>query len=141
MMAIAGYPLGITCIGLDPAPDACMGQVAEVIRGEFSDRSALASLADRCDVITVELEHVDVDALAAALQQITDLIILVDRCLALAIHHSHQAPKLVVKILRLISGEGPDAPHKSGWPPFIASPVFPSDREHHCGVDHLAVVR
>jgi 5-(carboxyamino)imidazole ribonucleotide synthase len=34
-----------------------------VVRGEYGDRAALGALADRCDVVTVELEHVPVDAL------------------------------------------------------------------------------
>ena len=59
MLAIAARPLDIDCVTLEPTGMQCSaGPVSDVIVGEFDDKEALAVLADRCDVITVELEAV-----------------------------------------------------------------------------------
>src|SRR5512144_1054545 len=58
MLALAGYPLGIRFLVLDPAPDACAGQVAELIQGDYDDREKLAQLADRVDLVTFDFENV-----------------------------------------------------------------------------------
>ena len=63
MLALAGIPLGIDCVVVEPAPDPPAAAVADVIAAPFDDPAALAELARRCDVVTVELEHVPVAAL------------------------------------------------------------------------------
>src|SRR5262245_16255837 len=63
MLALAGLPLGVRCLCVEPAPDPPAAAAAEVISAGFGDLGALGRLADECDVVTVELEHVDVDAL------------------------------------------------------------------------------
>ena len=62
MLALAGYPLGIRCITLDPAEDSPASHVAPSIVGGYDDREALARLADGADVITYEFENVPVEA-------------------------------------------------------------------------------
>ena len=37
MLALAGYPLGLSFRFLDPSPEACAGQVGELVVGEFLD--------------------------------------------------------------------------------------------------------
>ncbi len=64
MLAVAGVPLGVRCLVVEPVPDAPAAAVAEVITAPYDDPSALAELARRCDVVTVELEGVPIDALA-----------------------------------------------------------------------------
>jgi 5-(carboxyamino)imidazole ribonucleotide synthase len=61
MLALAGYPLGLTFRFLDTGP-APGGQVAELITGEFEEPAALDRLADGCDVVTYEFENVPVGA-------------------------------------------------------------------------------
>ena len=68
MLALAGYPLGIQCVVLDPASDACAGQVAELIVSAYDDPKGLVQLAERCDVITFDFENVP-QAAAEQLQQ------------------------------------------------------------------------
>src|SRR5688572_19022967 len=63
MLALAGYPLGIDCTLLDTTPDAPGAQVAEAVLGELDDPAALAKLAERVDVVTLEIENVAVTAL------------------------------------------------------------------------------
>ncbi|MDH5301803.1 MAG: 5-(carboxyamino)imidazole ribonucleotide synthase [Gammaproteobacteria bacterium] len=58
MLALAGYPLGLKFIVLEPAADACAAPVAEQLRGDYDDETLLAELASRCDVVTYEFENV-----------------------------------------------------------------------------------
>jgi len=62
MLALAGAPLGIRMRFLDPASDACAGQVGELVVGAYDDPAALDRLADGCDVVTYEFENVPVAA-------------------------------------------------------------------------------
>jgi 5-(carboxyamino)imidazole ribonucleotide synthase len=62
MLALAGYPLGIRCVTLDPVRDSPASQVAPSIVGRYDDREALARLADGADVVTYEFENVPVEA-------------------------------------------------------------------------------
>ena len=65
MLALAGYPLGLDFLCLDPASDAPAGQVAPLLHGAFTDRRLLARLARRSEVITFDWENVSVASLAA----------------------------------------------------------------------------
>lgn len=58
MMALAGYPLGLQFLLLDPAPDACAGQVAPLIQGNYDDPDQLAHLSRQCDLVTFDFENV-----------------------------------------------------------------------------------
>jgi 5-(carboxyamino)imidazole ribonucleotide synthase len=63
MLALAGYPLGLRCVVLDPSPEACAGQVAELIQGEYHDPSSLLQLAEQADLVTFDFENVPSQAL------------------------------------------------------------------------------
>jgi 5-(carboxyamino)imidazole ribonucleotide synthase len=65
MLALAGYPLGLDFLCLDPSADAPAGQVAPLLEGAFTDRRLLARLARQCEAITVDWENVPVSGLAA----------------------------------------------------------------------------
>lgn len=58
MLALAGIPLGLRFVVLDPAVDACAGQVAELIQTPYDNAEGLAELAARADVITFDFENV-----------------------------------------------------------------------------------
>jgi 5-(carboxyamino)imidazole ribonucleotide synthase len=58
MLALAGYPLGLEFVVLDPTADACASPVAEHTCGSFDDQSLLDWLADRVDLVTYEFENV-----------------------------------------------------------------------------------
>lgn len=62
MLGLAGLPLGLSFRFLDPSPDACAGEVGELVVGEYGDRDALDRLVDGADVVTYEFENVPVDA-------------------------------------------------------------------------------
>src|SRR5580658_3355720 len=63
MMALAGYPLGLDFLFLDPADQPPAATLAPVLRSAFNDGTALATLAARCEVVTIDWENVSVAAL------------------------------------------------------------------------------
>jgi 5-(carboxyamino)imidazole ribonucleotide synthase len=63
MLALAGYPLGLDFLFLDPAADAPAGRVAPVLQGAFTDAALLAELSQRAEVVTFDWENISVDAL------------------------------------------------------------------------------
>ncbi len=72
MLAIEAKKLGYSVGILDPNPDAPACQVADFsIVAEYSDEAAVASLAERCDVLTFEFENV----LAEPLRNISDCLL------------------------------------------------------------------
>ena len=64
MMALAAMPLGLRVHALDPAVDACAGDVAPLEVAAFDDLAALHRFSDICDVITFDFENVSAPALA-----------------------------------------------------------------------------
>jgi 5-(carboxyamino)imidazole ribonucleotide synthase len=70
MLALAGVPLGVRCVVDEPADDPPAAPVADVIQAPFDDPAALATLAARSDVVTVELEQVPVDALSRVAKEV-----------------------------------------------------------------------
>ncbi|MHB1513185.1 MAG: 5-(carboxyamino)imidazole ribonucleotide synthase [Acidiferrobacter sp.] len=58
MLALAGQPLGIQCLFLDPAADACARSAGELLRGDYGDEELLDQLARRVSVVTYEFENV-----------------------------------------------------------------------------------
>lgn len=63
MMALAAAPLGIRVHALDPAVDACAGEVAPLEVAAFDDLVALHRFADLCTAITFDFENVSAPAL------------------------------------------------------------------------------
>jgi len=58
MIALAGYPLGLDFIFLDPSADACANRLGVHLHGDYNDPSLLARLAEQADVVTYEFENV-----------------------------------------------------------------------------------
>lgn len=65
MLGSAAGALGLKCIFLDPSENPPASSIGTVVKANFDDESALANLADACDVITYEFENVSVDAVRA----------------------------------------------------------------------------
>ena len=66
MLAQAAVPLGIRTRVLDPAADACAGQVTELVQARFTDARAVGEFASGVDVLTYEFENILVESLANA---------------------------------------------------------------------------
>lgn len=58
MIALAGYPLGIRFIFLDPSLSACATTLGDHLHGDYHNETLLAELAKRADVVTYEFENV-----------------------------------------------------------------------------------
>lgn len=58
MLALAGYPLGLRFVFLDPSPAEPVAELAPVIHAPFDDERALAELAAEVDLVTFEFENV-----------------------------------------------------------------------------------
>ncbi|HTY93030.1 MAG TPA: 5-(carboxyamino)imidazole ribonucleotide synthase [Steroidobacteraceae bacterium] len=65
MLALAGYPLGLDFLFLDPAEQPPAAGLAPVLRSPFDDPAALRILAGRCEVVTIDWENVPAAALRA----------------------------------------------------------------------------
>ncbi len=62
MLALAGAPLGLRFLVLDSVADACAGQCAPMVVGDYTDRAALAEFASRVEVATFDFENVPADS-------------------------------------------------------------------------------
>jgi len=58
MLALAGAPLGLRFLVMDTVADACAGQFAPLLVGDYRDEAALAEFASRIDVATFDFENV-----------------------------------------------------------------------------------
>ena len=63
MLALAGYPLGLDFLFLDPAAEAPAGRIAPVLHGSFTDPKLLSRLSRACEVLTFDWENISVEAL------------------------------------------------------------------------------
>jgi len=62
MLALAGYPLDLGFVVLEPAPDACAAPLAGHIQAAYDDPGALAQLAAEVELVTYEFESVPATA-------------------------------------------------------------------------------
>ena len=58
MLALSGAPLGLRFLVLDTVADACAGQFAPMVVGDYTDEAALAEFASNVDVATFDFENV-----------------------------------------------------------------------------------
>jgi 5-(carboxyamino)imidazole ribonucleotide synthase len=64
MLTLAALPLGFRVIVVNPVPNSPAAQAgASEIIGDLYDAAVLSQLADQADFITVEIEHLDTEAL------------------------------------------------------------------------------
>jgi len=64
MLLQAGIDLNLYTLILDPDPDApCKHLCHEFYQGSFADFETVYQFGKKCDVLTIEIEHVNVDAL------------------------------------------------------------------------------
>ena len=62
MLALSGAPLGLRFRILDTVADACAGQFAPLIVGDYRDEAALAEFASQVDVATFDFENVPAES-------------------------------------------------------------------------------
>jgi 5-(carboxyamino)imidazole ribonucleotide synthase len=62
MLALSGAPLGLRFLVMDTAGDACAGQCAPMVVGDYRDDAALAEFASRINVATFDFENVPAES-------------------------------------------------------------------------------
>ena len=62
MLALSGASLGLRFLVMDTADDACAGQFAPLLVGDYRDQDALADFASRVDVATFDFENVPAES-------------------------------------------------------------------------------
>ncbi|HZX76310.1 5-(carboxyamino)imidazole ribonucleotide synthase [Lysobacter sp.] len=62
MLALSGAPLGLRFLVMDNVADACAGQFAPMVVGDYRDETALAEFASRVDVATFDFENVPAES-------------------------------------------------------------------------------
>lgn len=62
MMALSGAPLGLRFLLLDNVADACAGQFAPMLVGDYRDETILAEFAEKIDVATFDFENVPAES-------------------------------------------------------------------------------
>lgn len=58
MLALAGYPLDLDFIFLDPATEACAAPLGDHLHGPYEDQALLARFCAACELATYEFENV-----------------------------------------------------------------------------------
>lgn len=64
MLALAGTPLGMEFVFLDPAADACAQALGQLIQADYRDQEQLRQLAEQVDLVTFEFESVPAGTVA-----------------------------------------------------------------------------
>jgi 5-(carboxyamino)imidazole ribonucleotide synthase len=62
MLALSGAPLGLRFLVMDATSDACAGQFAPMVVGDYRDEATLAEFASRIDVATFDFENVPAES-------------------------------------------------------------------------------
>ena len=62
MLALSGAPLGLRFLVMDTETDACAGQFAPLLVGDYRDQAALAEFASKVDVATFDFENVPAES-------------------------------------------------------------------------------
>jgi len=62
MLALSGAPLGLRFLVMDTVADACAGQFAPLLVGDYRDEAALAEFAAKVDVVTFDFENVPAES-------------------------------------------------------------------------------
>lgn len=95
MMALSGAPLGLRFLVMDTVADACAGQFAPMIVGDWRDEKALAEFASKVDVATFDFENVP----AESAQWLADRVPVFPQPRALAVAQDRLAEKTLFREL------------------------------------------
>ncbi len=95
MMALSGAPLGLRFRVLDNVADACAGQFAPMVVGDYTDEHALTEFASQVDVATFDFENVP----AASAQWLAERVPVFPQPRALAVAQDRLAEKSLFREL------------------------------------------
>ncbi len=109
MMALAGAPLGLRFLVLDSVADACAGQFAPMVVGDYTDEAALAEFASRIDIATFDFENVP----AQSAQWLTDRVPVFPNPRALGLTQDRLAEKTLFRELGIPVPDFMDVPDRA----------------------------
>ena len=95
MLALSGAPLGLRFLVLDTVADACAGQFAPMVVGDYTDKVALSEFASKIDVATFDFENVP----AESARWLADRIPVFPKPRALAVAQDRLAEKTLFREL------------------------------------------
>ncbi len=116
MMALAGAPLGLRFRILDTVSDACAGQFAPLIVGDYTDQAALSEFARQVDIATFDFENVP----AESAQWLTDRIPVFPGPRALAVAQDRLAEKSLFRELDIPVPAFADVPDRAALDAAVA---------------------
>ncbi len=117
MLALSGAPLGLRFRVLDTVADACAGQFAPLIVGDYRDGAALAEFASQVDVATFDFENVP----AESAQWLSERVPVFPNPRALSIAQDRLAEKTLFRELGIPVPAFADVPDRAALDAAIAS--------------------
>ena len=117
MLALSGAPLGLRFRVLDTVADACAGQFAPLIVGDYRDEAALAAFAAQVDVATFDFENVP----AESAQWLDERIPVFPNPRALAVAQDRLAEKTLFRELGIPVPPFADVPDRAALDAAVAA--------------------
>lgn len=117
MLALSGAPLGLRFRVLDTVADACAGQFAPLIVGDYRDEAALAAFADQVDVATFDFENVP----AESAQWLNERVPVFPNPRALAVAQDRLAEKTLFRELGIPVPPFADVPDRAALDAAVAA--------------------
>ena len=121
MLALSGAPLGLRFRVLDTVADACAGQFAPLIVGDYRDGAALAEFASQVDVATFDFENVP----AESAQWLSDRVPVFPNPRALSIAQDRLVEKTLFRELGIPVPDFADVPDRAALDAAIATIGLP----------------
>ena len=121
MLALSGAPLGLRFRVLDTVADACAGQFAPLIVGDYRDGAALAEFASQVDVATFDFENVP----AESAQWLSDRVPVFPNPRALSIAQDRLVEKTLFRELGIPVPDFADVPDRAALDAAIAGIGLP----------------
>ena len=116
MMALAGAPLGLRFLIMDNVDDACAGQFAPMVVGDYTDESALAEFASNVDVATFDFENVP----AASAEWLSARVPVFPSPRALAVSQDRLAEKTLFREIGIPVPDFADVPDRASLDDAVA---------------------
>jgi len=117
MIALSGAPLGLRFLVLDNAADACAGQFAPMVVGDYTDDAALSEFASRIDIATFDFENVP----SAAAEWLSQRVPVFPGPRALAVAQDRLAEKTMFRELGIPVPEFRDVPDRAALDAAVAA--------------------
>lgn len=147
MFTVAAQRMGYRVVVLDPDPNSPTGALAEVhLQTDYRDETALASLAEQCDAVTLEFENVPAETLSF----LTSHTVVHPSAAALDVTRNRNREKAFIEKTGLkpapyqpvrVATDLDVLPEGFTFPAILKSAEFGYDGKGQCAVDDLDAAR